>query len=137
MQLSTTVPSVHSNVKPFIGFSLTDNVKEGALVVDGVFDEGPAAQVGVKIDHEVLKIAGISVEGIAHARELVAEHCRPGHITRFDMRREDGTTFVASVWVMTADVKFKGKPYYFDVSLHRIRESDRLKRTWKEEDLQS
>jgi C-terminal processing protease CtpA/Prc len=135
MRATTAVPTVASKARPFIGFSLADNIVEGALVVDGVFVGGPADQTGVDIDHELLSINNEPATSIDAVRELVAKHCRPGQVTRMRLRKEDEVTeYEVLLWVMTTDEKYSTKPYFFDTKVHEVRQSERLKQTWRQSD---
>lgn len=134
MQATTAVPTAASQARPFIGFSLADNIVAGALVVDGVFVGGPADQTGVDIDHELLSIGGEAATSIDVVRQLVARHCRAGQVTRMRLRREDGgATYEVPLWVMTADEAYRSKPYFFDTKVHHVRQSERMKQTWRPE----
>lgn len=125
-------PKEEEKARTFLGFSVADNITPGVLVVDGVFEKGPAFQVGVDIDHELVAIAGQPATDVDTVRGLVAQHCKPGHVTRFTFRDDaTGAKYDAQVWVMTADVKFRGKPYFFAADEHEARTSDRLKQTWR------
>lgn len=129
-QMVFTSEEVHAH--PFIGFSIADNIRPGQLVVDGVFEEGPAFQVGVDIDHELVAIAGERATDVETVRALVAKHCKPGRVTHFTFYNNDrGERYEADVWVMTADEEFRGKPYFFASQEHEVRQSDRLKQTWR------
>ncbi|CAD2222497.1 hypothetical protein ADEAN_001004100 [Angomonas deanei] len=128
-------PKEEEKARPFIGFSLADNIVEGSLVVDGVFDEGPAFQVGIDINHELVGIEKEYTNTIQGVRDLIAKHCRPGHISLFHMKDTKGKQYDAQLWVMTADEKYDGKPYYFNPRVHKARQSDRLKQTWKAEEI--
>ncbi|CAD2222375.1 hypothetical protein ADEAN_000991900 [Angomonas deanei] len=118
-------------VSPFIGFSLTDNVKKGHLIVDGIFEKGPAYQVGVDVDHELVAIHDEKVSSIEHVRRLIGKYCFPGRVTRFTLRDAHGCLYNPMVWVMTADDRFSDKKYFFDVALHPKKESSRIKREWR------
>lgn len=141
MKATTVVPRAESGARPFIGFSLADNIKDGALVVDGVFAGGPADQTGVDIDHELLSINGEAATSIDVVRELVAKHCRAGQVTRMTLRTSSGDdgdetsgrpakSYEVLLWVMTADARYRGKPYFFDTNAHHVRQSDRHKQAW-------
>ncbi|KAL7695520.1 PDZ domain containing protein [Lotmaria passim] len=132
MKATTAVPTAASKARPFIGFSLADNIVAGALVVDGVFVGGPADQTGVDIDHRLVSINNEPATSIDEVRELVAKHCRPGQVTRMRLCKEDdGPEYEVPLWVMTTDEKFEDKPYFFDTKVHEVRQSERLKQTWR------
>jgi hypothetical protein len=38
------------------------------------------------------------------------------------------------LWVMTTDEKYSTKPYFFDTKVHEVRQSERLKQTWRQSD---
>ncbi|KAK7196419.1 PDZ domain (Also known as DHR or GLGF)/PDZ domain containing protein [Novymonas esmeraldas] len=129
--------------RPFIGFSLADNIVDGALIVDGVVAGSPADQSGIDIDHELVAINGSPANTIAAVRELIATHCRPGEATRMTLRRyggggssnEDGGDEACEVYevllsVMTADTACRGMSSFFDTTVHHVRQSSRPKTTW-------
>ncbi|RNF02838.1 kinetoplast DNA-associated protein [Trypanosoma conorhini] len=120
---------------PFLGFSLADNVLEGALVVDGLFSGGPAHQAGLRIDDELLEVNGGAVLNLQEAHELVAENCVPGSLASMTFRRQGGEPFEVQLRVMTAECRFSGDPLYFDPTRHGIQESAREKRetsSWRD-----
>ncbi|KPI84142.1 hypothetical protein ABL78_6816 [Leptomonas seymouri] len=132
IKATTAVPTAAAKARPFMGFSLADNIVEGKLVVDGVFVDGPADQTGVDIDHQLLSINNEPATSIEEVRQLVARHCRPGQVTRMKLRKEDGDAeYEVLLWIMTADAEYSGKPYFFDTKTHKVRQSERLKQTWR------
>ncbi|EAN83539.1 hypothetical protein, conserved, partial [Trypanosoma cruzi] len=104
--------------KPFIGFSLAEFLVESFLKVDGLYVNGPAYQVGIRIDDILLSIEGDRVTSITEARRAVSRHCRVGCLTDLTLQRSDGAVYTVSLWVMTAEPRFKEEPYFFDVSQH-------------------
>ncbi|KPA80777.1 hypothetical protein ABB37_04225 [Leptomonas pyrrhocoris] len=132
VKATTAVPRAASKARPFIGFSLADNIVDGALVVDGVFVGGPADQTGVDIDHELVSINNEPATSIAEVRQLVEKHCRPGQVTRMKLRKEDeGCEYEVMLWVMTSDERYRGRPYFFDTTTNEVRQSERLKQAWR------
>lgn len=131
-RMEATAAALPSNVTaaPFIGFSLADNIIEGALVVDGVFEKGPADQVGVDIDHELHRIGGSKVRTLAEARAAVGRYCTPGKVSSMELSDEEGERYEVQLWVMTADPAYAGAPYYFNPADHSIRQSGRTKTVW-------
>lgn len=111
-------PTVEERAKPFIGFQLSEDNME----VLAIFEQSPASQVGVDLGHRLVSIAGDAPSDFASLRALVDGRCQPGHITQFVFLDNDGATYEADLWVMTAEERFAGKPYYFDVSQYSIRQ---------------
>ncbi|KAH9578061.1 PDZ domain [Trypanosoma melophagium] len=116
-----------ASAAPFLGFSLVDNVTDGVLVVDGIFRDGPADNVGIHIDDELIKINGVDVNGMEHVRELVRMYCVPGKSTPFVFRHSDGVPFEVELGVMTAERRFSKTKCYYDPTQHDVMESDREK----------
>ncbi|ORC90448.1 kinetoplast DNA-associated protein [Trypanosoma theileri] len=116
-----------ASATPFLGFSLVDNIRKGTLLVDGLFQYGPAYNVGVRIDDELVEVNGIVVKGIEHARELVRTYCVPGTTIPFVFRRSGGEPFAVKLGVMTAERRFSGTEFYYDPTRHDILESKREK----------
>ncbi|EKF32587.1 hypothetical protein MOQ_003557 [Trypanosoma cruzi marinkellei] len=113
-------PSDTQPPKPFIGFSLAEFLVESFLKVDGLYVNGPAYQVGIRIDDILLGIEGERVTSITEARKAVSRHCRVGYLTDLTLQRSDGAVYTVSLWVMTAEPRFKEEPYFFDVSQHNF-----------------
>ncbi|KEG13999.1 kinetoplast DNA-associated protein [Trypanosoma grayi] len=122
----------------FLGFSILDDVEDGALVVDGLFRNGPAYKVGVCIDDQLTAINGEAVCDIQMARKLISMHCIPGEVASMLFRRPNGERFAVQLRVMTAEPRFSGNPFYFDPYTHEIEESGREKKlswAWPSENL--
>ncbi|RNF02837.1 kinetoplast DNA-associated protein, partial [Trypanosoma conorhini] len=105
--------------RPFIGFSLAEFLAESFVQVDGLYLNGPAYQVGIRIGDTLLSIEGEQVTSISEVRRAVSKHCRVADLADLVLRRPDGAVYCASLWVMTAELRFKGEPYFFDISRHK------------------
>ncbi|CUG84610.1 membrane-associated protein, putative [Bodo saltans] len=111
-------PDPQDCAKAFLGFSVVDDVDHHELVVDGIYRDGPAYQVGVRIADALTHIGGHRVNSVTRARQYVALHCRPAELAALTFLRPSGDSYTVKLWVMTAEQRFQGKPYYFDVSAH-------------------
>lgn len=101
------------------------------FVVDGVFSNGPADQVGLDIDHVLHSIDGHRVTRLDEVRAVVAGQCKPGKVSSMELSNEQGKRYKVALWVMTADSTYADAPFYFDPEKHRIRQSNRSKTVWE------
>ncbi|KPI84143.1 putative viscerotropic leishmaniasis antigen [Leptomonas seymouri] len=113
--------------RPFIGFSLAEDVRRGILVVDGLYRDGPAYQTGIRIGDILLRICGVDVNTIAEARRVVDSRCRCGRVAPFSLVTPMNQQYSVALWIMTADPQHSAKPFFFDVHLHERMESPRKK----------
>ncbi|KPA80775.1 putative viscerotropic leishmaniasis antigen [Leptomonas pyrrhocoris] len=113
--------------RPFIGFSLAEDVKRGILVVDGLYKGGPAYQTGIRIGDILLRVCGVAVNTIAEARRVVDARCRCGRVAPFTLVTQMNQQYSVALWIMTADPQHSEKPFFFDVHLHDRLESPRKK----------
>lgn len=104
--------------RPLIGFSLTENIDDKTLIVDGIAEGGPAYQVGVRLGDEVVMLENRKVTTIAEVRKAVEDFCVVGKLTRMVLYRPGSGNFNVKLWMMTADPKYEGKTYYFDEKQH-------------------
>ncbi|KEG13998.1 kinetoplast DNA-associated protein [Trypanosoma grayi] len=125
-------PAGASTPKPFIGFSLGEFLGEPHLRVEGLYECGPAYQVGIRIGDVLLSIEGKRVTSIAEARHAVLRHCHTGRLTDLTLQRPDGTVYAVSLWVMTAEPRLRDEPYFFDIMRHK-----RFQRRWQKETIES
>jgi hypothetical protein len=120
-------PDAKERAKAFLGFSLAESVEEGKLIVDGVYRDGPAFQVGVRMEDSLTHIAGAPVCSIQDARVAVAKHCRPAELAALTFLRPTGDSYTVKLWVMTAEPRYRGKAYFFDTETHVKDQSPRPK----------
>ncbi|KAG5511984.1 hypothetical protein GH5_07936 [Leishmania sp. Ghana 2012 LV757] len=104
--------------RPFIGFSLLEDVVNGTLTVNGLYKDGPAYKTGVRLGDTVVRICGVSVHSIEAARLVVGAHCRCGRLASLTLVTKMKQQYTVALWIMTADPQYKGKPFFFDVSKH-------------------
>ena len=114
--------------RPFIGFSLAEDVKRGVLVVDGLYKDGPAYQTGIRIGDILLRVCAVDVNTIAEARRVVDSRCRCGRVAPFTLVTPMNQQYSVALWIMTADPQHSDKPFFFDVHQHDRLESPRKKR---------
>eukprot|EP00744_Colponema_vietnamica_P010403 GILI01014701.1.p1 GENE.GILI01014701.1~~GILI01014701.1.p1 ORF type:complete len:499 (+),score=137.15 GILI01014701.1:201-1499(+) len=114
--LANEMPS--ERAKPLIGFSLTENIDDKTLIVDGIAEGGPAYQVGVRLGDEVVMLEYRKVTTIPEVRKAVDDFCVVGKLTRMVLYRPGSGNFNVKLWMMTADRKYEGKPYFFDETKH-------------------
>eukprot|EP00658_Telonema_sp_P-2_P001918 TRINITY_DN10710_c0_g1_i1.p2 TRINITY_DN10710_c0_g1~~TRINITY_DN10710_c0_g1_i1.p2 ORF type:complete len:177 (+),score=37.73 TRINITY_DN10710_c0_g1_i1:263-793(+) len=119
LMMRREVPGPEEAVSPFIGFSLTESVEvDGNLLIESVYEGGPAYQVGMRPGDEVVAMENRRVRTIADAKKAVSCVCNVGRVTRITVRRPDEGFYVANVWIMTSDPRQSGKSYFFDVTTH-------------------
>lgn len=111
-------PDAKECAKAFLGFSIVDDVEHHELVVDGVYRDGPAFQVGVRIEDALTHVCGHRVNTVVRARQLVALHCRAAELAALTFLRPSGESYTVKLWVMTTEKRFEGKPYHFDLTGH-------------------
>lgn len=114
--LALTAPQMDRMVKaaPFIGFTLSEEGESG-LVVESVYQAGPAAQVGVEPGDYVLSVGKKNptcvktLDEFRAAKELL---CVCGKFTTMSIKK-NGATKDVQLWVMTSDKAHGEDPYYF------------------------
>ncbi|KAH9578017.1 PDZ domain 6 [Trypanosoma melophagium] len=125
LKMAKPPPNVATPV-PFIGFSLAEFRGESFLKVGGLYENGPAYQAGIRIGDILLEIEGMRVTSINEARRAVSKYCRVAELTDMTLKRSDGTMYNVSLWIMTAESRFKDEPYFFDLDSHT-----RYQRQWR------
>ncbi|ORC90449.1 kinetoplast DNA-associated protein, partial [Trypanosoma theileri] len=125
LKMAKPPPNIATPI-PFIGFSLAEFVGESFLKVSGLYESGPAFQAGIRIGDILLEIEGKRVTSIYEVRRAVSKYCRVAELTNMKLQRPDGTVYKISLWVMTAELRFKDEPYFFDIESHT-----RYQRQWR------
>eukprot|EP00758_Cryptobia_borreli_P005154 Tbor_TRINITY_DN4756_c0_g1::TRINITY_DN4756_c0_g1_i3::g.16923::m.16923 len=106
--------------KPFIGFGLVEEEEYNGttvIVVDNVWQGGPADQVGLQPGDIITHVGEYEINTIDEFRKYYNEECKCGEFTMFKVTRP-GQSWEKEIptWIMTTDEKYHDQPFYFDMS---------------------
>lgn len=118
MKLALDAPTdVMQSAAPFLGFTLSED--GSGLVVESVYQAGPADQVGIEPGDSVLAVGKRNRKVVTTLDEFRAAKlllCVCGKLTNMTIKK-NGVTKDVQLWVMTSDPAHESQPYYFNTEV--------------------